>query len=236
MKVHHNTLKKAAKFKIVLTVEDNEVVATNKDGVRLASGLQGNKVLEEAITRLTGHVAKAEQAPRAAKSAKAEKSAKAPKAKKAKKSAKQKACEAAGWMKTRGGFKQEGEEEPSSEAKNWDELFHELVEAGELDAADVRSGVKEKYKERYKPFKGRCGDDLADRISEHVSDGDGKTDKAALERFAKANDAWRPVYGTMMTNRGVWNAGMARMNVANILRGKVRRAQKDGETFDIKWV
>lgn len=51
VRIHHNTLKKAKTFGIVLTLEDGDVVAT-KDGVQLASGLQGNKVLDEAIAKL----------------------------------------------------------------------------------------------------------------------------------------------------------------------------------------
>lgn len=58
MRIHHATIAKAKKFNITLTVEDNEVVATAKDGTQLASGLQGNKVLEDAIVKITGHVAK----------------------------------------------------------------------------------------------------------------------------------------------------------------------------------
>lgn len=57
MKLHHATLAKAKKFGIALTIEENEVVAT-KGGVRLAAGLQGNKVLEDAITKATGKPAK----------------------------------------------------------------------------------------------------------------------------------------------------------------------------------
>lgn len=58
MRIHHATVAKAKKFQITLTVEDNEIVATGKTGTRLAAGPQGNKVLEDAITRQTGKVAK----------------------------------------------------------------------------------------------------------------------------------------------------------------------------------
>lgn len=53
MKVHHNTLKRAKTFGIELIVEENEIVAI-KDGVRLAVGMDGKKVLEEAIAKLGG--------------------------------------------------------------------------------------------------------------------------------------------------------------------------------------
>lgn len=58
MKIHHATIAKAKKFGITLSIEENEVIATGKTGVRLASGLQGNKVLEDAITKQTGKPAK----------------------------------------------------------------------------------------------------------------------------------------------------------------------------------
>lgn len=252
MRIHHATAKKAQKFGITLSLEDNFVVATGKDGQRLASGMQGNKVLEEAITKQTGHPAKGNgkmvkdpvdeihdttQAPiPTTEPAKAKKAAKPAKAKmSAKMSAKEKACRDAGYVKTRGGFKQEGDEEVSSEAKNWDELYMELIEAGDIEAEDLGFGVKHKYKELYKPHGGKCGDDLSFRISQHVENVEGGVDRQKLERFAKANDAWRPAYAHLVTKSGSWNGGMARMNVSNILRGKMRRAQKAGEQFEIEW-
>lgn len=69
MKVHHNTLKKAKKYAIVLTVEDNEIVASTKDGERLTAGLSGNKVLEAAIAMTGGETPKSPAAPKKARKA-----------------------------------------------------------------------------------------------------------------------------------------------------------------------
>src|SRR5882672_7948708 len=53
MKVHHNTAKKARTHGITLNVLENEIVAS-KNGTTLASGPQGNLVLDQAIARLNG--------------------------------------------------------------------------------------------------------------------------------------------------------------------------------------
>lgn len=95
MRIHHATAAKARKFKITLTIEENEVVATGPKGERLASGLQGNKVLEDAITKLTGKPAKGV--------AKAEKKAKPAKAKKARKAKRHSEEEAEEDMEDEGG-------------------------------------------------------------------------------------------------------------------------------------
>lgn len=67
IKLHHNTIKKAAAHKIVLTVVEGEVVALTKDGARLASGLMGNKVLDEAIVKLGAPIVEARAKAKAAK-------------------------------------------------------------------------------------------------------------------------------------------------------------------------
>lgn len=67
IKLHHNTIKKATSHKIVLTVVEGEVVASTRDGVKLAQGLMGNKVLDEAITKLVTPILEARVAAKAAK-------------------------------------------------------------------------------------------------------------------------------------------------------------------------
>lgn len=67
IKLHHNTVKKAASHKIVLTVVEGEVVASTKDGVKLASGLMGNKVLDEAIAKLVAPIVEARAKAKTAK-------------------------------------------------------------------------------------------------------------------------------------------------------------------------
>lgn len=230
MRIHHATIKKAAKFKIVLKVEDNTVIATDREGRQLASGLQANKVLEDAITKATGHPAKKPVA----------KAVKSSKGKKAKASPKEKACRDAGWVKSKaGGFRMEEDAETTSEATNWDALYIELVEEGTIEADDARSGFKDKYKEKYKATQGRCGDELGEKITAHceVLNDAGKpcTGKVELRRFAEANGAWKPTYGSLTTKSGAWNAGSARASVANILRAKIRHAKKDKTMFEIKW-
>lgn len=229
MKIHHNTLKKAKSHKIDLRVEDGEVVAY-KGEQRLAAGLQGNKVLEEAITKLVAEhpitQTMAGAGKRAAKAA-IEKAAKPKEA-----DPYQEAAEAEGWSKKRGGgFKQadvDEEEGGVSEATTWRELCEEQDIEVETEGSG-RSIVKKKYKERYRPTKMTCGDDLAQRISKHVTYHDDDNDKpmidkAKLQRFAEANGCWVPSYKSL-------NAGMQRMNVANRLRGIIRKDPK----YKIVW-
>lgn len=257
MKIHHATRAKAAKFNIALTIEDNEVVATSKAGVRLASGLQGNKVLEDAITKQTGKPAKGTGAVRTASSHNIKLSeidptlpAKVKAAKAAKPVVETDPYEAAakedGWKKTRWGFSKEDEE--SIRADSWQALCEEAgieVEAEEgddddSDADQSKSIVKAKYKTLYKPHKDRSGDELSHKINEHVSREDEETgemriSKDALRKFAQANGCWVASYGSLVSRTGSWNAGMARMNVANRLRAKIRQAKKTGEEFKIDW-
>lgn len=206
MRIHHATIAKAKKFKITLTIEDNEVVATGPKGERLASGLQGNKVLEEAITKLTGKPAKGAVP-------------KKPAAKKA--------------VKTLRGTKPapfvEDEDEEGGEQET-DEI--EAEAADDSDADQGRSIVKAKYKQLYKPHKDKSGDQLSFRINEHVSYEDDETGEMrvsldALRRFAEANKCWVETYSRLRSRTGGWNAGMARMNVANRLRAKLRKIEKD---------
>lgn len=253
MKIHHATKAKAAKFKIVLSVEDNEVVATGKDGTRLAAGLQGNKVLEDAITRQTGKPAKgtpegkiaAKAAPkpgktldgydagamRAASIAALKRSAEA--------DPYETLAKEDGWKKTRWGFSKEGEE--SVHADSWQALCQDQgleLETDDSDADQSKSIVKAKYKAKYKPTKDKCGDELSFRIHDHVSReddaGELKVNLDLLRNFAKANECWVPAYASLRSRTGAWNAGMARMNIANRLRARLRRiAKEQGRPFNI---
>lgn len=208
MRIHHATLAKAKKFQIVLTVEENEVVATSKTGVRLASGLQGNKVLEDAITKATGHAAKSKGAtkPNIDKKASAQLGRKVTKAQ-----ARLIAQEAA-------------EEDGDAELETDEE-------------AGTKSIVKSKYKERYKPTKHRCGDELGDKVTAHVlrenDDGEMRIDVAALRKFSKANGVWVEGYASFKSRTGAANTGMMRMNVLNRLRAKIRHAMKEDPKLDV---
>lgn len=234
-KIHHNTAKKARAHKIDLIVEDNEIVAS-KSGVRLASGLQGNKVLEDAIAKLIAqHPANQKiQAVKVAKLAPAAKPAKAPKAPKAKPSAAELAATEEGWKALRGGGfikKEEGEESENSEAASWTELCEEQGIEVESEGGSI---IKSKYKAIYNQsaVKGTCGDDLAARLREYLmvdTEEGPRVDKKLMKRFAEANGCWIAAYGSMKN-------GLVRMNVVNRLRAKVRKAAKAGEKFEIEWV
>lgn len=218
MKIHHATVKKAAKFHITLSIEDNEVVATAKDGTRLASGLQGNKVLEDAITRATGKPAKGNGATRSLPPTHPAIRGAGKAVKKANKAARRAEVEA------------HSEEEAELDDEDGEDS----------DAEQSKSIVKAKYKALYKPHKDKSGDDLSFEINKHCSrenaeTGEMRIDRKALEKFAKANDCWVASYGSLVARGGGWNAGMARMNVANRLRAKVRRAKKDDEIYEIVW-
>lgn len=60
-KIHHNTAKRARTLGITLAVVDGDVVAS-KDGVTLATGLQGNLVLDAAVAKLNGAAPSAKRA------------------------------------------------------------------------------------------------------------------------------------------------------------------------------
>lgn len=256
MKIHHATKAKAAKFKINLQVIADEIVATDKNGHMLASGLQGNKVLEIAITRQTGKPAKgtpeANVAFKAAvgalvRAGKVMPQKPAPKLVKLERKITaidtwEELAKTNGWRKTRWGFSKEGEE--SVQAANWQELCEdqslelEAEEEAESDADQSKSIVKAKYKAKYKPTKDKSGDDLSFRVNDHVSReddaGELKIDLDALRVFAKANECWAPAYASFKSRTGGWNGGMAVMNCNNRLRARLRRIAKEQERpFDI---
>jgi hypothetical protein len=236
MRIHHATLAKAKKFQITLAVEDNEIVATGKTGVRLASGPQGNKVLEDAITKQTGHAPKG----KAAKIIATEPAV----------SRAEEECKELGWKKTRWGFRNANEPETQPEATTWEELAEELElaegagggedDGDESDADQSKSIVKAKYKAKYKPTKDKCGDKLSFEINAFVTVEDDKTgekkvSKKLLKAFAEANDAWVQRYGNFINRVGTWNSGMALMCVNNRVRAKIRQAKKGDVEFNITW-
>ena len=100
----------------------------------------------------------------------------------------------------------------------------EPQEDGDEDEKVDRSVVKNRYKQRYRPFKDRCGDEISKLISSHVWDEDeDRIDPVKLQKFAKANDVWDAKYANL-------NVGMQRMNIANKLRGRIRR-----EDYQVRW-
>src|SRR5712671_6280905 len=179
MKIHHNTAKKARKAGIELTIVENEIVAS-KNGATLASGLQGNIVLDQAIARLNGSLTG--QPGSRAKLAAAFKGARG----------------LAGSRKTA----------EDDEIEDNDEEIELGQDRSEDDDEDDRpegaSIVKRKYKQIYRPHHMTCGDDLARDISEHVFETveiDGKevtrVSLAKLRKFAKANECWVEGYASL---------------------------------------
>lgn len=190
MKVHHNTLKKAKSFKIVLTVEDGTIVAT-RDGKRLASGLSGSLVLEQAIAALS--IASKSPQGRALKKVTARKAA-----------------------------VEDADEGADDDLGGDDE--------GDESPAASGSIVKPKYRKRYQPTKGTCGDDLAYEMQEYLKvaendAGEMRVDTDLLRRFAQANDCWDKKYSAC-------NPGVARMSITNRLRAKLRKTPD----YLVKWV
>lgn len=95
------------------------------------------------------------------------------------------------------------------------EFEGEAEEGDEEEEGDGegKSVVKRKYKSAYRPFKQKCGDELSQLITAHVTvedpeTGENKIDLKKLRRFAKANNAWVDTYANL-------NPGMQRMNIRN---------------------
>lgn len=209
MRIHHATAAKAKKFKITLTVEDNEIVATDAKGNRLAAGLQGNKVLEEAITKLTGKVAKKSTQP---------------KPRKAK-------VEREDDEDTDG---EEGEDEAAEiEAAN-DEADEE--EGATESRSIVKAKYKKLYQPHKHRSGDELSHQISAHVCEENDAGEMRVSLKKLRAFAKANDCWVESYASLRNKSGEWNSGQARMNCGNRLRAKIRQAKKSGEKFEIKWV
>lgn len=199
-RIHGNTAKKARKLGIELTVVVDDIVAS-KDGVTLASHPQATVALDQAIARLNGSVTGKPGS--RAKLAAAFATIPVP-------------------VRTRDEDEEEldDEETDQEDEEAGDEGEVEGDEGEEEGGDEGRSIVKRKYKDRYQPTHNRCGDDLAERVTAHVTslnaDGDEYMDIEKLARFAKANDCWQDSYRRL-------NPGQMRMNVGNRLRAKVRR-------------
>jgi len=102
-------------------------------------------------------------------------------------------------------------------------------ENGDDEGDASRSVVKAKYRARYLPNKGHCGDDLAKKLRDaFMTEKDEDTGKPRLDfeafvEFAKANGVWVEGYRRLKDRHGNRNDGLIRMNCANRLRAKVRR-------------
>lgn len=200
IRIHHTQVKQAAKLGITLTKGDMDVTASkdNKSASAPSAGL-AIAALIKMFQFTTADVVKA------LKTAKPAKTKKARKAKKPTFKCENEECGCTRREKTEDGFV-------------CAECGEDATMDGDEDGASV---VKRVYKTRYKPHKAKCGDEISKLISAHVMSKDPETkkmvmDQPKLARFAKANGCWDPNYLKL-------NGGMQRMNIANRIRGKVRR-------------
>jgi len=103
-----------------------------------------------------------------------------------------------------------------------DDIDADDEEGDDEGKGEGKSVVKQKYRTKYRPHKHTCGDDITRRIAKEFmtkADPDNKKPKfdwARFVRFAKENDLWVGAYASL-------NHGLARMNVANRLRAKIRK-------------
>lgn len=84
------------------------------------------------------------------------------------------------------------------------------------DAPASKSVVKSRYRELYRPFNHTNGDDVGKRLTAAVINSDGSINRDKLRKVAELNGVWNGRYEDN-------NVGMARMNVGNRLRAKVRK-------------
>ena len=204
--IHHNTLKKAAKYGIVLSVVENDIVATH-EGVELVSGLQANKVLDKAIEQLNGGASQVALIA-AGHTATTKKLAKKP--------AKSRRVREE---------EEEGEDEELGEEANDEADAAEGEGDDESDAEQGKSIVKRKYKQEYRPYQQTCGDEFSQLMSSatrYINDGRERTDEKKLMRLAKRNGVWKDSYAAL-------NIGQRRMTIGVRLRAMVKRGE------EIKW-
>ena len=88
-----------------------------------------------------------------------------------------------------------------------------------------KSAVPDKYKKRYGKSQ-NCGDEMAEMLATLVKDEKGVTNIEALNAVGAQNgidvqDRW----GTGREG-GALNVGMQRMNLSNVLRGKIRNEER----------
>jgi hypothetical protein len=101
----------------------------------------------------------------------------------------------------------------------------------EGDASDADMGkVKSHYKTKYakeSPTKTGCGDDFDQAFRTYCGDAEGEDLLGKLKTVANANgiDAMAK-WGHLKDRTGNTNIGMIRMNLANVLRGRVRKGDK----------
>lgn len=177
-KIHHNTTKKAKAHGIRLVVEDGDIVAYKGD-VRLASGLQGNVVLDTAITKLGGAVIKVMGA-----------EVKASKA--ARKAAKKVRKVAVKGMDDED-FDEDGEPDPQDD---------------EEGKSIVKRKYKTKYRP-FKMTNGDdlAQQMKAHLNTAEGDDGKPRIDAAKLKRFAQANGVWDPAYVKLNVGQRRMNLG-----------------------------
>jgi hypothetical protein len=101
------------------------------------------------------------------------------------------------------------------------------AEENESDGDSGKSIISNRYKEKYRSHEMSCGDDLSNAMAERFTvldseAGERRVDRAALQRFAEANDIWKPGYVRL-------NSGQLRMTIGNRVRGLMRK------DLEVKW-
>ena len=178
IKIHHNTAKKAAAHKIVLTVVEGEVVASTRDGVKLASGLVGNKVLEDAIAKLGAPIVAARAAAKA-------------------KTTKKKVA-----VQVRGkSVDQEMEFDEDGEPVEGDD------EDAPEGKSMIKSKYKKIYKPFKMTNGDDLNVLLAEHLKYKDEDGQMRVNPAKLVKFAKANDCWVDGYKNLNIGQQRLNVG-----------------------------
>lgn len=90
----------------------------------------------------------------------------------------------------------------------------------------TKSVISAKYKTKYKPNKDTCGDQLIQPVFDFLHPDGEDVDVKRLVKLGKDNgtdvmERW----GHLKTKHGAFNVGMARMNLVNVFRGKLRRGE-----------
>jgi hypothetical protein len=230
IKIHHATARRASEFGITLSLVENEVEAS-KDGCTLASAPQANVALDKAIAVIKRSHNEDDFEGEAKDDAEGDVDEEAGKAKSAKSrvgktKAKSKTSRVNVTAKSTTATEPRGA--ATKRAKAVETVEQTMMPADDATDKAGRSVIKQSFRDRYKETGGNCGDDLAQRISKHVSvtDGNGKSrvDVAKLKALVERNGLeWKPQYDDL-------NPGLCRMTCAN----KLRALSRHGKTIEWK--
>lgn len=95
-------------------------------------------------------------------------------------------------------------------------------EDGETETKKSKNVVPAKYRAKYGKEQ-NCGDEMAAALKKFVTNPDGTCNPTTLEVVADANGLHETLMGYRNSGK---NIGMQRMNIGNILRGRVKNGKK----------